>query len=271
MYVVLTNLLSQKFARASTEYEVFYGADHFWNTAPVPMLMVFSLEALSSLSDDNQPTMLPFATAMVTKSLLPGSRSSEDAKLRNFYHVEGDKDVELSPWINSHPGIARKYIEKYACYLGSRAERTEANQVSLDDHLEALPGAFAQGAPNLVVLIGALAWILGSRFLGQSARSRSWHDYWEQVLNGDFMGGLYLQTPSETTRILRDELKRINSTARDSCCGFELKWDDDLWTNYAAIMEFVKGRIPDPQFNGCPKCHTIYLNARGNFTVSSGE
>ncbi|KAF8438931.1 hypothetical protein L210DRAFT_3449643, partial [Boletus edulis BED1] len=252
--------------RALVAYDMVYCADHFWDAPPVPMLLVFSLDALGFLDDSNQPTMLPFAVAMVSKSLLPGARSSVDAKLRNFYD-KGDRDVELSPWINSHPGIGRKYLERYACYFGSPADRTARD--FLDDFLDVLPKAFAHEAPNMVVLIGTLAWILGSRFLDQAFIAQSWHDYWEQVLNGDFMEGFYMQMPTQTTRTLRNELKRTNSIAQDSCCGSELEWDDDLWTNYAAIMEFVKSRIPDPQFKGCPKCHVVYLRVMDNPIPSS--
>ncbi|KAF9220216.1 hypothetical protein BS17DRAFT_350566 [Gyrodon lividus] len=232
-------------SRAHDLYGTFYGAEHFWNGPRVPLLLAFSFEAFSIIlgytRDDS--AMLPFARALVSKALDTASLLDVDELLRSVYGP-GEIDLELPPWVNSHPSVAQFHLQKYSCQ---------------DEYLDVLPAGFADKPPGLMVLVGTIAWIVGCRFIDFSSGPQRWHDYWEQLLKDGFMAGLPLPELTETALILRNELKRINSIAQEFCCEGTVL-EDHYWTSYSAIMMFVKSRIPDSRFVGCPRCHAIYLD-----------
>ncbi|KIJ08712.1 hypothetical protein PAXINDRAFT_172803 [Paxillus involutus ATCC 200175] len=248
--------------RAHKLYKTFYCADHFRKAPRVPMLLAFSFEAFSTILNyiRYDSAMLPFARAAVSKSLSPTSESlpSVDEQLRSIYGP-GERDLELPPWVNSYPSVARHHLKGYSCQVVFLPSAPSLGD-SQDDYLNALPFGFADEARNLTVLVGTIAWILGSRFLDTSSGAPHWHGYWQRLLNEEFMKGLSLPEPTGTALILRDDLKRLNFIAQGSCCGESIKWEDCHWTSYSAVMMFVKSRITDPRFVGCPRCHEIYSN-----------
>ncbi|KAF8834725.1 hypothetical protein BDN67DRAFT_1045129 [Paxillus ammoniavirescens] len=125
-----------------------------------------------------------------------------------------------------------------------------------DQYFDELPVGFADDAPNLITLVGAVIWILACRFLNDP---EDWHFSWRLLTQ--FKDILPFPELVGTQLESRNHLKRL--WLEGSLCFrgvFYFNDDKDyLWMSYAAIVIYIKSLNLGPKFEGCSKCHAAYL------------
>jgi hypothetical protein len=225
--------------------------------------LIFSLLPLDIFyrySSTPASTVISFAKSVASKSLTPNAQREADERHYTRFGP-GETDILCSPWVNACPNIVQKVLVRYSCEVGpsSQLHPLPVAETLEDDHLDELPVGFADEAPNLMVFVGTIMWILACRFTTHP----DWHSTWavaishllelREVLPLPELAGIQLE--------LRNQLKRLNSAARGQC--FSWPQHDNTWTIYSAIMMHVKNLNLGPKFNGCLNCHTAYLTVVG--------
>ncbi|KAF8833069.1 hypothetical protein BDN67DRAFT_58798 [Paxillus ammoniavirescens] len=152
----------------------------------------------------------------------------------------------------------RRSLMNYSSEVGpySQLHSSHPAEALQDQYFDELPVGFANNAPNLITLVGAVIWISACRFLDNPEH---WHFFWR--LSTEFKDIVPLPELVGTQLELRNHLKRLWSEGSSCFRGVFCLTDDIdyLWTRYAAIVIYVKSLNLGPKFEGCPKCQAVYL------------
>ncbi|KIJ58614.1 hypothetical protein HYDPIDRAFT_119394 [Hydnomerulius pinastri MD-312] len=132
-----------------------------------------------------------------------------------------------------------------------------------DEFLDALPVGFADDAPNPVIFLGTIAWILACHspdFLSSS-------DGWHRSLHCTIFDLIELSVNStEEALKLVEHIKQVNLESKAYCPSLQYCLGESL-AIYAAITIFIKSKNLDSRFDGCPRCHAGYQEFMSNSTL----
>ncbi|KIJ09515.1 hypothetical protein PAXINDRAFT_17388 [Paxillus involutus ATCC 200175] len=248
-------------SRAAEIYDRLYGDDHSRDIPLLPIQLAFSLVVVDNFYEymDYSGAPMPFFKAVATKSLSPNAQREADHRFWPLYSP-GERDTSHSPWVNAYPKVMQQSLVAQSCEVGPYSRLHSLPHVEAEsqgEYLDELPVGFADDAPNLITLIGAVVWISACRLLD---RAEAWHWVWEDFFK--FKDILPLPELAGTQLELRNHLQRL--WLEDSSCFRHVDhiYEDDDYnflTIYAAIIIYVKSLNLGPKFEGCPKCHAVYL------------
>ncbi|KIJ58610.1 hypothetical protein HYDPIDRAFT_34002 [Hydnomerulius pinastri MD-312] len=207
-----------------------------------------------------------FAQAVVSRSARPEAWKRIDVQLQNSWDRD-ETDLSYVPWLNAYPPDMRFSIQLAMCrpeldpYL---AFAPLAEDVQ-DEFLDALLDGFAEDAPNPVIFLGTIAWILACRSADFLSSSDGWHRSLRYTI--DDLNVLSVNSTEEALKLGG----RIKQVYLESKACFPPWWyyGDEFWTNCAAIIIFIKSKNLDSRFDGCPRCHAVYQEFMSNSTLDS--
>ncbi|KAF8834854.1 hypothetical protein BDN67DRAFT_512284 [Paxillus ammoniavirescens] len=250
-------------SRAPDIYDRLYGDDHSKDIPLLPIQLAFSLVVFDNLEESMgfEETPIPFLKAVASQSLSPNAQRETDQRYWPLWSP-GERNTRYSPWVNAYPELMRYALVYHPGAVGpySRLHSLPPAEALQDQYFDELPAGFADDAPNLITLVGAVIWILACRFLNGP---EDWHSVWAQFIQ--FKKTLPLPELAGTQLELQNHLKRL--WTEDSSCfrcvedfyDYDQDVLDDIWTIYAAIIMYIKSLNLGPKFGGCPKCHAAYL------------
>ncbi|KAF8440976.1 hypothetical protein L210DRAFT_3538838 [Boletus edulis BED1] len=239
--------------RAVHIHEQIYGSPARY-TDYLPAGSIFILYILQWCKKETVGVMekdVSFARAVLTKTLSPAP-GLDSGRLDWF---AADDGCRYAPWVYQYPLHLHHQASNYACCMGPYSnsnirppELTEGES----EYLAALPHGLADDAPNLIVMLGTLIWILAC----YSARPLGWHYLWPQLMK-DPLDDVSLPALKGPALDLYGRLHRqghgIEGTRR-----FQVnRWR--FWKAYTATLVYVKSKRLGPKFRGCPTCHAMYL------------
>ncbi|KIJ58113.1 hypothetical protein HYDPIDRAFT_119974 [Hydnomerulius pinastri MD-312] len=134
-----------------------------------------------------------------------------------------------------------------------------------DEFLDALPVGFADDAPNPLIFLGTIAWILACRSADFLFPSDEWHGSLHYTINR--LDELSVNSTEEALK-LGEHMKQVNPESK-ACYSSTGYYDDEFWAIYAAIIIFIKSMNLDSRFDGCPGCHARYQEFMSNSTLDS--
>ncbi|KAF8834729.1 hypothetical protein BDN67DRAFT_975802 [Paxillus ammoniavirescens] len=257
-------------SRAADIYDRLYGDDHSRDIPLLPIQLAFSLVVWHHLKEyiEFQETTVPFLKAVASKSLSPNAQREADRRFWPLYSP-GERNTNYSPWVNAYPKFMRGDLVHRSSEVApySQLHSLHPAEALQDQYLDELPVGFADDAPNLITLVGAVIWILACRFLDGP---KDWHVFWAEFTY--FEDILPLPEFAGTQLELGNHLKRLCSEG-SPCFRYAdyLSEDrrDDLRTIYAAIVVYVKSLNLGPKFKGCSICHAFYVTATVELGVSA--
>ncbi|KAF8427576.1 hypothetical protein L210DRAFT_3565163 [Boletus edulis BED1] len=204
-----------------------------------------------------------FARAVLTKILSPAVISKFDETWKSLEPgldsgrldwFAANDGCRYAPWVYQYPLDFHVQASFLACSIGpysnSNIRPPEA------EYLAALPHGLADDAPNLIVMLGTLIWILACY-----SRPSGWHYLWPQLMK-DPLDELSLPALKGPALELYGHLHRRRHGADDARSFQVNRWR--FWKAYTAILVYVKSKRLGLKFRGCPTCHALYLRAFPN-------
>ncbi|KIK75274.1 hypothetical protein PAXRUDRAFT_499042 [Paxillus rubicundulus Ve08.2h10] len=244
--------------RANSLWNELHNSDHSRDIPLLPIQLALSLAVIGSCDESmNLTTVAPLSYAVTAKSLSPNAQRETDECFWPFFSP-GERNVEYSTWLNAYPEVMRAALVRFSCQVGpySQLPSSPLAGVLQCKYLEELPVGFADNAPNLVALVGAVVWMVVCLL----DDAPDWHYIWGDAVPTLLQfKGIVLPGLVGTQLELRNHLKRL--CLEDGSC-FVGPYDDpsdDCWTIYATIIVYVKSLNLGPKFKGCSKCDAAYL------------
>ncbi|KAF8837539.1 hypothetical protein BDN67DRAFT_181702 [Paxillus ammoniavirescens] len=245
-------------SRAAEIYDRLYGDDHSRDIPLLPIQLAFSLVVFHNFWEcmGFKETLIPFLKAVPSKSLSPNAQREADQR---FWPLcsPGERNTRYSPWVNAYPKFMRDALVYHSGAVGpySQLHSLPPAEALQDQYFDELPVGFADDAPNLITLVGTVIWILACHFVDDP---KDWHVFWAEFTYFEDIFPLpeFAGTQLELGNHLKRFCSKGSSCFRDVFC---LNDKDYLWTSYAAIVIYVKSLNLGPKFEGCPKCHAVYL------------
>ncbi|KAF9234058.1 hypothetical protein BU15DRAFT_66049 [Melanogaster broomeanus] len=260
-------------------YDKLYGASHSPNTFPVSLLQAFLLPTIDKQDFFDRLPTSTFTRAVLSRSLSQAARHRMEAELRT-YRRAGARDTQVLPWVNACPGPLCRSLTYFLCRpdfcLGlDILASTQTSSECLELESVLLPAGFADDAIQPTIYIGAFAWILACRYISPPS-GHNWHGYWMD-LGRDLVGityhGITDRIPPElagTSAHLRAHLKHASSLPDATCFPAYAQAYEHFWSFYSAVMMFVKSKNLGQRYEGCPNCHTAYLEAMPQSSSHAG-
>ncbi|KIJ13226.1 hypothetical protein PAXINDRAFT_100817 [Paxillus involutus ATCC 200175] len=245
--------------RAKGLWNRLYGNDHSRDTLLLPIQLAFSLVFVNKHWEYmDLKTSTSFAKAVAAKSLGPNAQREAD---ECFWPLcsPGERDIKCPPWVNAYPEVMRDALVRISCEVGphSGLHSLTPSGTLEREYLEQLPVGFADNAPNLVGLVGAVIWMVACRFVGGPW---NWHDVWTNTVSTLLkFKSIVLPELVGTQLELRTHFQRL-CTKHSPCFG-DHNSDDAFWKIYSNIVVYVKSLNLGPKFKGCSICHAFYITA----------
>ncbi|KIJ61125.1 hypothetical protein HYDPIDRAFT_31632 [Hydnomerulius pinastri MD-312] len=215
---------------------------------------------------DRNVAAVRLAQAVLPRSARPEAWKRIDAQLQNSCDHD-ETHLEYVPWLNGYTHSMRFLIVKAMCRpeLDPYLTFPPLAEDVQDEYIDALPVSFADDAPNPVIFLGTIAWILACCSPDVLSSSEEWH--WSIWYMFHVLDEVSVNSTEEALKF-GEHIKQVNLESKAYCSSLQC-YRDTFLPIYAAITIFIKSMNLDSRFDGCPRCHAGYQEFMSNSALDS--